>query len=256
MNKFKEYKVFDNNQIMAEYVGKIWKNLQNICPDLFYVSSPLSSTPIPLYKWLINNANSIKNWNKFKFILMDEQVEESENFRYVSVEDLASYENFAMKNLLKPLQEKTNIPLTKFILKPELKNLKLFDKEIEKHNGIDLLILAIGVRGHFAQMMPGTSLATGFHITKLIPELAQIHTRNESKSYAGAKFREYGMSMGYEQVISAKNIIVIITGQNKKQLAKELFHHKEFSGDFPLSIIHHPKVFPKTHIFLTTDVIN
>lgn len=256
MNKFKEYRVFKDSKTLVEYAGKIWENLQDACPHFFYISSPLSSTPIPLYKWIINNATSIKNWDKFRFILMDDQVEGTENFSYVNVEDSASYENFAIKNLIKPLQEKTNLPLTRFVIKPNLKHLSLFDKEIEKHNGIDLLILAIGVKGHFAQVMPNTKLQTGFHITKLIPELAKVHTKDDSKSYAGEKFREYGMSLGYKQVLSAKNIIIIITGENKRELAKQLFSYEKFSEDFPMSIIHHQKVFQKTHVLLTNDVID
>jgi glucosamine-6-phosphate deaminase len=258
MNKFREHKVFDNPESLAEYAGKIWKILQLRYTEdgLFYLSSPLSSTPLPLYHWIIKNAASIKNWHRFRLVLMDEQVESNKNFEYVDANDLASYENFALNNLLNPLQEKTNAPLKKSILKPNLNKLDLFDKEIGVHNGIDLLILAIGVRGHFAHVMPGTKFETGFHVTKLIPELVQFHTKGNSKSYAGAKFREFGMSLGYKQVLSAKNIIVIIMGENKKELAKQLFSYEKFNEDFPMSIIHHPEVFPKTHVLLTKNVVD
>lgn len=257
MNGFREYKVFNSTDDLAKYAGKIWASLQeNYTKNgLFFVSSPLSSTPILLYKWLVQNCRFIKNWGKFRFILMDEQLDKEDNYRYIPLNDKASYENFARKNLLIPLSKKVKISVNKLILKPDLKNLTEFDKLIENHKGLDLLILAVGVKGHYAQVMPGTKINTGFHIAKLIPEFSQAHTKKGSKSYEEANFREYGMSLGPKQVISAKNIILIITGRNKKKLANQLFSYNSFDPDFPISIVHHNKIRYKTHIFLTKEVI-
>jgi hypothetical protein len=44
---------------LAEPVGELWKTLQSEKTDkgLFIVSSPLSSTPLPIYEWVIDNAD-------------------------------------------------------------------------------------------------------------------------------------------------------------------------------------------------------
>ena len=260
--RFQEYKVFENPEKLAEHIGQIWKNLQEQHAEKkpFYLSSPLSSTPLPLYQWAIENAASFSRWDSFRFVLMDEQIEEtSENgFSYVALEDSASYERFARKNLLKPLQEKGCLldRLEDIILKPDLKNLSAFDSLIQAYNGIDLLILAIGVKGHYAQVMPGTSLDIGFHVTKLIPELAQVHTQKGSQSYEGAQFRQYGMSLGHRQVLNAKNIIVMITGEKKQELTRILLSYSNFDQEFPLSIIHHPEVSSKTRVFLSKETLS
>lgn len=97
------------------------------------------------------------------------------------------------------------------------------------------------------------ALERGFHITRLISEFVEAHTR-AGRAYEGAKFREYGMSLGPQQVLTAKNIIVMITDKNKKELAKQLFSYESFDPDFPISIIHHPEVKSKTQIILSKDV--
>lgn len=65
--------------------------------DYFFLSSSLSSTPLPLYKWVIENADSLENWDDFRFILMDEQVDKNHGASYVSFDDTANYERFARK---------------------------------------------------------------------------------------------------------------------------------------------------------------
>lgn len=62
------------------------------------------------------------------------------------------------------------------------------------------------------------------------------------------------MSLGHKQVLEAKNIVVVITGANKRELAKDLLSRDSFGPEFPLSIIHHPKVRKKTEILLTKEV--
>ena len=231
---------------LAEPVGTRWKNLQSryTKDGPFFVASPLSSTPLPVYEWIINHAADFENWGKVRFVLMDEQLEGKQPpFTYIPSNDPASYEGFARENFLKPLQEKTGVEIP--VLKPPDSHIEDFGTEI------DLLILAIGVKGNYANVMPGTLEETGWHVTHLLPEFNQYH---ENTSYSGSHFREYGMSLGPKQVLSAKNVIVIISGEKKKDLAKELLSHDSFDPEFPLSIIYHPKVRDRVEIFLTEDV--
>ncbi|SRR5258708_37352353 len=96
---------------LAESVGTLWRDLQEeyTKDGSFYVASPLSSTPLPIYNWLIENADSFLHWERMKFVLMDEMLERGkEPFKYVSVTD-RGYEGFARKHLLSPLHEKMGI---------------------------------------------------------------------------------------------------------------------------------------------------
>lgn len=230
---------------LAESVGNLWKKLQvkYTKEGNFLVASPLSSTPLPIYEWIIDNAEEFENWEKVRFVLMDEMLEgEKSQFSYVPLNDPASYEGFARKNLLQPLQEKTGIEIP--VLKPEAPHIENFQTEI------DLLILAIGVRGNYANVMPGTPGETGWYISHLLPEFNQYH---ESASYSSSHFREYGMSLGPQQVLLAKNVVVIISGEKKWELAKKLLAYNSFAPEFPLSIIYNPKVRDRVEIYLTKD---
>lgn len=264
LENFVEHENIHVVKSLGEVVAPIWaKQQEQYTKDdgLFYVSSPLSSTPLPLYKKLIEDAPSIPNWERMRFVLMDEQVEgDKPPFSYISLNDPASYEQFARRHFLEPLGQKVRLA-NDVLMKPDLSDLERFNATIVDHNGIDLLILAIGVKGNYANVMPDTEISSeealqkGWHVTHLISEFRQIHTQGGSQSFAGAQFREYGMSLGPKQVIDAKKVIVIVSGKKKSNLAKELLSRNAFKADFPLSVIHHPMVKDKIQIFLTEDVI-
>ncbi len=202
---------------LDEPVGNLWRELQAryTKKGSFSVASPLSSTPLPIYEWIVEHASEFENWDKVRFVLMDEMLEGNKPpFRYVPIYDQASYERFAREHLLTPLAKA--VPVSQQVVKPEETNIENFETPI------DLLILAIGVKGNYANVMPGTPEQTGWHVAHLIPEFRQAHTQQGSKSYEGAKFREYGMSLGPQQILTAKNVLVIISGQKKRGLARQL----------------------------------
>lgn len=232
---------------LAEPVGKLWQEEQarNIEQKRnFFVSSPLSSTPLPIYEWILNHAEEFPHWDKVRFVLMDEMMQGN---AYIPITNPASYEGFANKHLLDPLRGKTNATIP--IVKPDPEHIEDFDTEI------DLLILAIGVKGNYANVMPGTPESTGWHVAELTDEFKQSHTQQGSKSYEGADFGKYGMSLGHEQVKKAKKVVVIISGEKKKALKEELLSYDHFDPEFPLSIINDPEVNDKVDIYITEDLI-
>ena len=232
---------------LAEPVGKLWRELQSEAgTSNFSVASPLSSTPLPIYEWLTTHAANLPNWDLVHFVLMDEQVEgTSAPFRYVSTNDAASYQGFAKKYLLAPLRAKTGAAIE--VLTPDLEMIDSFAPPI------DLLILALGVNGNYANVMPGTERMVGWHVAHLTPEFRQAHTQKDSKSYANAAFREYGMSLGPQQGLSSKRVAVIISGAKKHDLAEELLTHSEFDPAFPLSIIFDRQVAGRVRVYITED---
>jgi len=178
---------------------------------------------------------------------MDEQVDgDQPPYRYIPLEDPASYEAFARRSLLDQLSEKTGVSID--VIKPRLETIDSFNTRI------DLLVLALGIDGNYANVMPGTPESGGWHIAHLTPAFRQTHTKTGSKSYENAKFREFGMSLGPQQVLEAKNVVVIISGPQKHDLATQLLAYREFDPTFPLSIIYHPEVIDRVQIFIANDV--
>lgn len=234
---------------LAEPVGMMWKELQNTYTQsgVFRIASPLSSTPLPIYQWVVKNAKSFSHWDKVRFVLMDEMVEgKSPDFSYVPLNDAASYEGFARKHFLNPLVDKIKNNIE--VIKPELSKISTFEIPL------DLLILALGVNGNYANVMPDTPFERSWHIAHLTPEFQKTHTQMGSKSYPGAHFQEFGMFLGPQQVLKAKNVVVIISGEKKRELTKQFLSYNSFHPEFPLSIVYHPDITDRVKIILTKDV--
>ncbi len=234
---------------LDEPVGERWRSVQADVTNQrrFRIAAPLSSTPVPIYEWVLQRAEAFERWSQVDFVLMDEQLEgQRPPFRYVHPTDDASYEGFANRRFLTPLRGATG--LTVPILKPDLETLDSFEPTI------DLLILALGVDGNYAGVMPGTRRHESWHVAHLTPAFRTVHTSADSSSYAGAQFREFGMSLGPKQLREAGSVIVCISGSRKRQLAEQLLTLDHFDNDFPLSIIYDDDIAPKVEIFLTSDV--
>ncbi|MGH3545380.1 MAG: 6-phosphogluconolactonase [Mycobacteriales bacterium] len=231
---------------LAEPVGRHWLELQREQGDNpFFLAAPLSGTPLPVYQWVIRHAKDFASWHNARFVLMDEQVEGSAPpLSYVCAQDPASYEGFARRHFLGPLAAASGQNIE--VVKPSLAALDEFDVTI------DLLILALGVAGNYANVMPNTPLDAGWHIAQLAPEFRHAHTQ-QGRAYEGATFREYGMSLGHQQVLAAKNILVITSGAHKQALTKQLLSFDAFDPSFPLSIIHHADAQDRVTVYISED---
>lgn len=238
---------------MAEWVGTEWKNLQDrkVGEGKFLMAAPLSSSAVPIYDWVLQHAKSFQSWNHFRFILMDEQIEDGTPLQYVSPEDDASYLRFAQRNFLDQLSSATRESLEEMLVVPTLSQFDDANRLLYANGGFDLLILAVGVDGHYAQVMPGTDASEGFHIATLTSPFRSSHTGSDGHSYPGAKFRSRGMSLGPVQVISAKRVIVVVSGTHKRHLAKELLARDSFDRAFPISIVHEATIRNRVTILLS-----
>lgn len=242
---------------LGESIGLLWQSYQNQhkSDNPFIVASPISNTPLPIYQWITANAKEFSHWDDFRFVLMDEQVvKEQASFSYIPLSDPASFENKIKQMFLLPVEKEIGIPISQSILKPDLGNLQDLDKEMAQHTGIDLLILAIGEEGHYAQVLPGTQKTVGFHVAELLESYKQKH--QQTGTFSGSQFQQYGMSLGPKQVMSAKRIIVIISGEKKRELTKQLFSLNSFDPQFPLSIIYDEDIKDRVQIYITEDVLD
>jgi 6-phosphogluconolactonase/glucosamine-6-phosphate isomerase/deaminase len=252
-----EMKVFETSHELAEFVGTQWRDYQNnTSPNApFIVSSPLSSTPKPLYRWVIENSARFSNWSQFRFLIMDEQFAVGIEHTYVESSAPTSFVRFARTELIDPLSSRASVEHEHSIILPNLDQLSQVDVSLSDHGGIDLLILAVGLDGHYAQVMPGTPLTTGYHVAKLSKELSAGHTYEPSSPFFGHAMSEYGMSLGPMQVLQAKAVYVLITGEQKRAVTKRLMTASEFDPNFPISVVKHPRVRERVTICLTKDAL-
>lgn len=102
---------------------------------------------------------------------------------------------------------------------------------------IDLCILGLGKNGHIAFNEPGDTLHPYCHVAQLSPESMQ-HTMAQTMQTQPT----YGLTLGMADILSAKKIILLITGSNKKSAIEKLLQ-SNLTTHLPASLLWlHPDV--------------
>lgn len=131
----------------------------------------------------------------------------------------------------------------------DMENYKTFDSDIQKQGGLDLVIMGIGKNGHFCGNQPGTfdSWNTGTRLvrtdeTPYLREYSRKLLHNDFHSEDTSRIPEYYITMGPKTIMSAKNIIFLLSGKEKAETAKKAFFDP-VTMEFPVSIFQlHPHV--------------
>lgn len=111
---------------------------------------------------------------------------------------------------------------------------KRYSEQIKKSGGIDIQILGIGTNGHIGFNEPGEKFADGPFCVKLTQS-----TIDSNKKYfeaLGDTMPEYALTMGIGDIMRAKRIILIATGESKAKAIKALVEG-EVSASCPASIL-------------------
>lgn len=129
----------------------------------------------------------------------------------------------------------------------DYQNYQSFDQDIQKDGGLDLVIMGIGENGHFCGNQPGTfdawSEGTRRVKTNATPYLIAYSKkllRQDFHSENEARIPDYYLTMGSKTIMNARQIIFILSGKQKAEVAKKAFF-SPISRDFPVSIfqLHH-----------------
>jgi len=104
---------------------------------------------------------------------------------------------------------------------------------------MDVLVLGIGSNGHIGFNEPGTSFSSTTHVVGLKEE-----TRKDNARFFSSldEVPRYAVSMGITEIMSAKKIVLIATGNKKALAVKEMIHGK-IREEVPCTILQkHPEV--------------
>lgn len=118
--------------------------------------------------------------------------------------------------------------------KPDLE-CRIYEKMIEKAGGIDLQVLGLGINGHIGFNEPGSE---GDSRTRMI-ELTQ-ETREANMKYFDdnlEKVPTHGLTMGIGTILEAREIVMIVTGEKKKEIFEELQNLKKTVESNPASFL-------------------
>lgn len=176
------------------------------------------STMLGIYKRLIKEK---EYFSKAQFFGLDE---------YCNVPKSKSMYNFIYKRLYSKIKVRK---IQTHFLNGNAKDLEKECRDYEKKfNGIDLVVLGIGVNGHIAFNEPGTSFSSKTHITKL------TESTKKANKLKGVK---KAVTIGLSTITRAKNIMLLASGKKKKKAIHMMLG--KISKKVPASILRkHKKV--------------
>ncbi len=197
------------------------------------IALPSGSTPVGMYHELVKAVNNKQTtFKNVKAFLLDEYCDikynKEQSCRYFLDYNLFSKINIEQNNIFSPKTSEENLE--------EVCN--EYNKLL-KENPIDIQLLGIGANGHIGFNEPNCSFDLETHISKLA-----FKTRMDNQKYFNSidEVPSYAVTMGIKNILSAKKIILLISGISKADAIKRLLT-LEVSEEFPAScLINHPNV--------------
>lgn len=191
-------------------------------------------TPVGLYEQLVEDHK--KNQTSYQEVTsfnLDEYIG-------LSYDHPKSYHTYMREQLFEHIDirdERVFIPESN-IKEPEVA-CAAYEDALYSHGGIDIQILGIGSNGHIGFNEPGTDFQSTTHIVKL-----EETTRKANARFFNilAEVPTHAITMGIASIMRSKEILLLISGQSKKDALHHLLHGEETEA-VPASILkRHPRV--------------
>lgn len=98
-----------------------------------------------------------------------------------------------------------------------------YEKKLEACGGLDLMVLGLGANGHIGFNEPDKFLIADTHIAELTE-----NTRDQNKRFFDSidEVPEKALTMGMGSIMKAKKILIIITGEAKRDAFKKILEGK------------------------------
>ncbi|NOX43648.1 MAG: 6-phosphogluconolactonase [Gammaproteobacteria bacterium] len=220
--------IFSDINEISQAVAKKWAVLsEQAISDHggFHVALSGGSTPAHLYNYLATSAYKQRiNWDKTYIYFGDE--------RSVSPDHKESNFKMASDTLL----DKVDIPVSQiYRMKAEVAEIEesaveyaalLKDKLPMSENGesqFDLVLLGMGDDGHTASLFPGT---------QILQEKSEL-----VRAVFVEKMKTWRMSITFRAINNARNIAVLVTGENKKKVLSKVLETGVANPLYPIMMI-------------------
>lgn len=151
-----------------------------------------------------------------------------------------SYRYFMNKNLFDHIDiQKSNTYVPRGDAHDIQKECLDYEKLLENKGGIDLQLLGIGSNGHIGFNEPGTPFDSKTHLVELAPSTREANARYFSSP---EQVPTQAISMGISTIMKAKEILLLVSGENKSKALAQLLHD-EITENNPASVLkNHPNV--------------
>ncbi|MDR2087430.1 MAG: glucosamine-6-phosphate deaminase [Dysgonamonadaceae bacterium] len=198
------------SQWAADYVVKKIKSKQPTKEKPFVLGLPTGSTPLGMYRALIQHYN--EGNISFKHVVtfnMDE---------YIGLAEVhpESYHSFMRNNFFQHIDiDPENVNILNGNVPNLMDECINYEAKIDASGGIDLFIGGIGSDGHIAFNEPGSSLSSRTRIKTLTKETIIANSRffeNDIDQVPKA-----ALTVGVGTVMDAEEVLILVSGQNKSR---------------------------------------
>lgn len=207
-------KIFDTEEELARVLSlEMLSQLKSENNPIFCLAS--GSTPAKTYKKFVENAEVKQYIEKLKFVGLDEwvgihrdvdgscyQMLHKDLFQYLSLTD-GQIEFF----------DAVNDDLEK-----ECKRIDAYINE----NPITFSLMGVGMNGHIGLNEPGEKVK---NFSSVVP-LSETTKTVAQKYFENGQVLTDGITLGLQQIMNSKRVVVVITGAHKKEIVKKIFEER------------------------------
>lgn len=103
---------------------------------------------------------------------------------------------------------------------------------LEGNGPMDLCVLGIGTNGHLALIEPGEAVRAGPHVAKLAETSLKHPMLANSRGAA-----RYGLTIGMGDILKSKKVLVLASGEGKREVVRRLLEGDSVTPRFPASFL-------------------
>lgn len=207
-------KIFKTEESLSKEVAKEMKSqVESLDNPVFCLAS--GSTPQKIYKVFSESSIDDKDLEKLKFVGLDEWVNVSKDI------DGSCYQ-MLNKDLFKRINLKDEqIVFFETVDTDLAAECKRIDEFIS-NNPMTFTLMGVGMNGHIGLNEPGDLIKDCSSVVNLSDKTKEV----AQKYFEKGQVLEQGITLGLQQILEAKRTIVVITGEHKKHIVKEIFVNK------------------------------
>jgi len=203
---------FDNDQALSAALATAVLETIVATPALV-LGLPTGRTPLGLYRELRERSRGNRiDWSAVRTFNLDE-------FAGLGPSAPESYRAFMQAELFDHVAlAPANVGFLDGMAADLTAECRRYEDAIEAAAGIDLQILGIGANGHIGFNEPADGLCANTHVAALTEE-----TRKANAQRFGGDWRrvpERALSMGMSTILSAREIVLIATGEEKADVVQ------------------------------------
>lgn len=114
-----------------------------------------------------------------------------------------------------------------------------YSARMRRHGGIDLQLLGVGGNGHIAFNEPGTAFGSRCHVVQLSERTRMDNSRFFAEN---AIVPASAITMGMQDIMDAREILLIATGEGKAPILAE-YYQNDVTEAIPFTVLkRHPRV--------------